>query len=287
MSEPFVFDSRSTLYKDPFGAAACGQSITFRCRPLTDDGFVSCTLILYHEFGNWVQEMPLQKIGVEGDRTVFCTLLTAPVKPELSWYHFCFRQASGKEYILDRTGWRDDGHWEPWQLTTYEENKTPQWFGDGITYQIFPDRFCRLSIPDPEGMIGNRVVHQTWEEMQEWWPDEKGEIRNRDFFGGSLKGITAKLDYLASLSVTTLYLCPIFESASNHRYNTADYMKIDPMLGTEENFRELCDEAKKRGMRVILDGVFNHTGSQSRYFNEDGFYPTLGAAQSKDSPYYD
>ena len=89
------------------------------------------------------------------------------------------------------------------------------------------------------------------------------------------------------MGVTTLYLCPIFESASNHRYNTADYSKIDPMLGTEEDFRTLCREAERRGMHVILDGVFNHTGSQSLYFNADGFYPTLGAAQSKESPYYD
>ena len=89
------------------------------------------------------------------------------------------------------------------------------------------------------------------------------------------------------MGVTTLYLCPIFESASNHRYNTADYSKIDPMLGTEEDFRNLCREAERRGMHVILDGVFNHTGSQSLYFNADGFYPTLGAAQSKESPYYD
>ena len=89
------------------------------------------------------------------------------------------------------------------------------------------------------------------------------------------------------MGVTTLYLCPIFESASNHRYNTADYTKIDPMLGTEEDFRTLCAQAETRGMRVVLDGVFNHTGSQSLYFNDDGFYPTLGAAQSQDSPYYD
>ena len=95
-----------------------------------------------------------------------------------------------------------------------------------------------------------------------------GEVRNRDFFGGSLNGITAKLDDLAALGVTVLYLNPIFESASNHRYNTADYLHIDPMLGTEEDFRRLCREAKERGIRVILDGVFSHVGSRSRYFQE-------------------
>ena len=89
------------------------------------------------------------------------------------------------------------------------------------------------------------------------------------------------------MGVTTLYLNPIFESASNHRYNTADYSKIDPLLGTEADFCSLCRTAHELGMRVILDGVFNHTGSQSIYFNDDGFYPTVGASQSQDSPYFD
>ncbi len=135
-------------------------------------------------------------------------------------------------------------------------------------------------------MIGGRWVHENWSDIPEWRPDSQGEVRNRDFFGGSLQGILSKLDDLAAFGVTTLYLNPIFESASNHRYNTADYLAIDPMLGTEADFRQLCREAKSRGIRVILDGVFNHTGSQSRYFNADGFYPAPGAAQSQDSPYF-
>ena len=163
----------------------------------------------------------------------------------------------------------------------------PEWYGEGTVYQIFPDRFRRLSVPNPEGLVGNRWVHKNWEEAPSWRPDPDGEVRNRDFFGGSLAGITDKLDELASLGVTTIYLNPIFESASNHRYNTADYSKIDPFLGTEEDFKTLCAQAKERGIRVILDGVFNHTGSQSIYFNADGFYPTVGAAQSPDSPYSD
>ena len=172
-------------------------------------------------------------------------------------------------------------------MTVYDESQFPQWFGSGVAYQIFPDRFHRLSTPDPKGMIGSRWVHEDWNEPMVWKPDPDGEVRNRDFFGGSLEGIRSKLDYLQSMGITTLYLCPIFESASNHRYNTADYRKIDPMLGTEEDFRALCDSCHERGMRVILDGVFNHIGSQSLYFNADGFYSTLGAAQSKASPWYD
>ncbi len=101
-----------------------------------------------------------------------------------------------------------------------------------------------------------------------------------------MQGITEKLDYLASLGVTTLYLCPIFEASTNHRYDTACYERIDPLLGDEEDFRTLCAEAKKRGIHVMLDGVFNHTGRKSVYFNADGFYPGLGAAQGEQSPYY-
>ena len=287
MSEPFVFDSRCQLCKDPFGAVVCGQAITFRCRPLAAEHFSHCALVLYHEFSNTTQEVEMTCEGPEKDRTCFSLHIPAPAEPELTWYHFRFWRDDGTGCDLDKTGYRSDGGCEPWQLTTYRKSATPDWFGSGVTYQIFPDRFCRLSVPETKGLIGDRWIHENWADTPEWRPDPDGEIRNRDFFGGSLAGITSKLDYLAELGVTTLYLCPIFESASNHRYNTADYTKIDPMLGTEEDFKDLCAQARQRGIRVILDGVFNHTGSQSLYFNEDGFYPTLGAAQSQESPYYD
>ncbi|WP_295580057.1 glycoside hydrolase family 13 protein [uncultured Oscillibacter sp.] len=287
MSEPFVFDSRSRRCKDPFGAVPCGQTITFSCRPLAQEDFSHCALVLHHEFSDRLQEVELPCLGPEGERTCFSADVEAPGEPELTWYHFRFWREDGTGCELDRTGYRSDGQCDPWQLTTYRESHTPDWFGAGVTYQIFPDRFCRLSVPDPQGLVGNRWVHQNWSDTPEWRPDPDGEIRNRDFFGGSLAGIASKLDHLASLGVTTLYLCPIFESASNHRYNTADYTKVDPMLGTEAEFQDLCAQARRRGIRVLLDGVFNHTGSQSLYFNDDGFYPTLGAAQSTESPYYD
>ena len=135
-------------------------------------------------------------------------------------------------------------------------------------------------------MVGQRWVHDNWSDQPVFLPDEQGQITNRDFFGGSLAGITEKLDYLKSLSVSTIYLNPIFEADSNHRYNTADYHAIDPLLGSEEDFRTLCREAHARDIRIILDGVFNHTGSNSRYFNAEGFYPEPGAAQSTESPYF-
>ena len=288
MSEPFVFDSRHPLCKQPYGAVVTGTQVSLHIRPLTRDGFTGCTLMLLEEFSGLRKEYAFTKGVAEGDRTRFDLEFTVPAQPELIWYHFRLTKADGSVTILDRSGYHSDGYArDVWQLTVYDESKTPQWFGNGIAYQIFPDRFHRLSTPDPEGMIGNRWVHPKWDEPMVWRPDPDGEVRNRDFFGGSLEGIRSKLDYLQSMGVTTLYLCPIFESASNHRYNTADYGKIDPMLGTEEDFRALCDSCHQRGMRIILDGVFNHIGSQSRYFNADGFYPTLGAAQSKDSPWSD
>ena len=171
-------------------------------------------------------------------------------------------------------------------MTVYDAaSPTPGWFGEGLTYQIFPDRFCRSRLPDMAEMPAGRRLHGNWEDIPDYLPDGDGEYC-RDFFGGDLAGIRGKLPYLRELGVETLYLCPIFEASSNHRYNTGDYRRIDPMLGTEEDFRALCQEAHALGIRVILDGVFNHNGRDSRYFNADGRYDTLGAAQSQDSPYY-
>lgn len=286
MREPFVFDPRCTLCKEPFGAVVCGQHLSLHCRPLSSEGFTHCAVVLCHEFQERKETLELTYRGGEGDRVCFSLTFPAPAEPELTWYHFRFWRDDGSGCDLDKSGYRSDGFLEPWQLTVYRESRCPQWFGSGVTYQIFPDRFHRLSTPSPQGLLGERWVHEDWDDGPEWRPDPDGEIRNRDFFGGSLAGISDKLDTLAELGVTTLYLCPIFESASNHRYNTANYQNIDPMLGTESDFSALCQAAKERGMRVILDGVFNHTGSQSLYFNADGFYPTLGAAQSRRSPWY-
>ena len=274
------FDSRDVRYKDPFGAVSCGAEVRFALG--ADEPLEACCLLVRQEFAGLEQEVPLSPSG-DG----WCGVLTAPVEPELIWYAFRVRRPDGSLLWLGRNGCGGEADRQRWQLTVYEPTPTPDWFGRGVTYQIFPDRFCRLAVPDGHGMVGQRLVHQRWDDTPQWQPDKAGEIRNNDYFGGSLLGIISKLDYLQSLSVSTLYLCPIFEADSNHRYNTADYRRIDPMLGTEEDFRQLCREAHRRGIRVLLDGVFNHTGSNSRYFNAEGFYPELGAAQSQDSPYFD
>lgn len=280
-----VFDPRSALCKTPFGAVACGKTVTLCCRPLAVDDFTHCAVVIQREFAGSQTETELSFAGFLGDRFCFSAVIPVPEEPDLLWYHFRFWRDNGTGCLYDKTGYHSEGTPVSWQMTVYRERHTPEWFGAGVTYQIFPDRFCRLSKPDPAGMLGDRWVHEAWDELPAWRP-ENGEIKNRDFFGGSLAGIQAHLDDLEALGVSTIYLCPIFEAASNHRYNTANYEAIDPMLGTEDDFQSLCAEAKRHNIRVILDGVFNHTGSQSIYFNADGFYPTLGAAQSMDSPYY-
>lgn len=286
MLDPFVFDSRSESCKKPYGAVPCGTAVSYTVRPLRREGWSRCVLVTQREFSGQTAELELPCTGQDGDRNRFSGIFSAPAEPELVWYWFRLFWEDGSSILLDRSGYHGGENVQSWQLTVYEESSTPAWFGCGVVYQIFPDRFCRLELPDPAGMVGSRTIHENWSNLPDWRPDAQGEVRNCDFFGGSLQGILSKLDDLADFGVTVLYLNPVFESASNHRYNTADYRAIDPMLGTEDDFRHLCQEAKRRGIRVILDGVFNHTGSQSRYFNADGFYSDTGAAQSPDSPYY-
>ena len=161
---------------------------------------------------------------------------------------------------------------------------TPAWFRGGTMYHIFLDRFCR-----GEGACALRAgatLNEDWENgIPQFAPRVGDPLSNDVFFGGNLWGVIEKLDYLQSLGVTVLYLSPLFESASNHRYDTADYEKIDALLGGEEAFSALVSAAHAREMRVILDGVFNHTGDDSRYFNRRGRYKSVGAYQSRKSPY--
>ena len=175
----------------------------------------------------------------------------------------------------------------PFHLLVYDRNfHTPAWFRGGIMYHIFLDRFCR-----GQGKVSLRrgaTLNEDWEGGIPQYAKKVGDPLSNDvFFGGNLWGVIEKLDYLESLGVTTLYLSPIFASASNHRYDTADYERIDDLLGGRVAFDALIKAAHKRGMRVILDGVFNHTGDDSIYFNRRGNYASVGAYQSEDSPYAD
>lgn len=271
-----TYDSRDPRYKTPYGAVASGTQVQFTLRPPRAETYSHASMTARFESRHdetILVKMPWQ--GHDLGQDLFSVELDTTGYVGLIWYSFRLDKLGGAKQELG-----------PYQLTVYDgEEEVPAWFGEGVTYQIFPDRFNRSKLPDPEGLVGGRWVHQSWEEFPEYRPNDYGEIRNRDFFGGDFQGVIDKLDYLKSLGVETIYFNPIFEAAENHRYGTADYSRVDPMLGTNEDFSRLCREAHRRGMRVMLDGVFNHTGFVSRYFNGDGFYPEAGACQSWDSPY--
>ena len=277
MPAPTCFDPRNTAYKRPYGAVPTGTGVWFALRPPRAEGFSHALLRARLEFRQdqlLTVSLPWRDSSLGRDE--FSGLLDTGDYVGPLWYSLCLEGFGGR-------------HWESGEylLTVYDDSDPPpDWFGPGISYQIFPDRFCKTDLPNLGELPGRRVIHSRWSDTPDYRPDAGGAITNDDFFGGTLAGIESKLDYLSCLGVETLYLCPIFEAAENHRYGTADYRAIDPMLGTRADFSRLCRAAHEKGMRILLDGVFSHVGRVSRYFNGDGFYPDVGAAQSQTSPYY-
>lgn len=179
----------------------------------------------------------------------------------------------------------EDAPHDSFVLTVYEKDfQTPDWIKGGIMYHIFVDRFAKgKSYP----VRSDAIMNENWDQyMPQYASFPGGEVANNMFFGGSLDGISRKLDYLVSLGINCIYLSPIFEAYSNHKYDTGDYEKVDDMFGGDTALDELISEASKRDIRVILDGVFNHTGDDSRYFNRRGRYAEIGAYNSPDSPYF-
>lgn len=175
---------------------------------------------------------------------------------------------------------QDDHNLKQYQLICYER-KVPQvdWYDQGVVYQIFPDRFANGNpYGEVTGRKKNSFLYATEEDTPYYVKNSRGEITRWDFFGGNLAGIRKKLPYLKKLGVNTIYLNPIFLATSNHRYDTVDYMKIDPMLGDEDDLRGLIHDLHQNGMHLLLDGVFNHVGQESIYFQE--------AIKDKSSHYY-
>lgn len=286
-----VHDARDGACRRPFGAARCGEELTLAVRVLS--GPVTGAALLLRGEG-LREERPMTRTA-EG----FACTLRAPERAGALRYAFRLVTAEGERYLgPDESGFAGElceEEPEGFRLTVYErEFDTPAWFRQSVLYQIFPDRFAFSDDGTAErGIDYHRALGQTPEmhasrdEPVRWQPRPfERAYSPDDFYGGTLKGIEAKLPYLKALGVTCLYLNPIVEARSNHRYDTSDYLKVDPILGTNEDFTALCRAAEEQGMRVILDGVFSHTGADSRYFNRYGHYPERGACQGRDSPCY-
>ena len=281
-----LYDSRNPQFKTPFGTLTPGQVCTLHIHvPLTVQAtMVTCELLF--EDHRAVRTVTLKPESVKGAYQIFGGEFTLDT-PALYFYFFRVHTAQGS-FRLFREG--DDTNMEAgdlWQVSCVPETfHTPDWAKGAIIYQVFPDRFYKEGSCDLTGKLEPYSVHEDWYEDVDWRPTPEGIVLNNDFYGGNFQGITRKLPYIASLGVTILYLNPIGKAFSNHRYDTGDYKVPDPMLGTTGEFKSLCAEAHRLGMKVILDGVYSHTGSNSLYFNRENAFEGTGAFQSKDSPFY-
>ncbi|AEB07182.1 4-alpha-glucanotransferase [Coriobacterium glomerans PW2] len=292
-------NSRSCDCRAPFGAVRAGTTVRLAVH-VEDADFASIRLSLrtwVDGRGERIDDMPAVGNGT------FEVSLACP-EPEIVWYLFIARAADGTATYLGAPTGRTGGEGVAYasidapsfQITVFQHRAIrPTWYEHGIVYQIFPDRYRRDAgwrertaavLDRPRAGIARRLV-EDWNEPPSYRRANDGSIACWDFYGGSLKGIEDDLQRLAELGVSAIYLNPIFEAASNHRYDTADYLSIDPILGTEKDFRHLCAAARERGISIILDGVFNHTGDDSIYFNRYGNYPGAGAWSGPESPWRD
>ncbi len=291
-----LHDSHETYYRMPFGAVPCKTKIALRVtlssKDIDLDG-IECALQLYEGFDPVTVEMDIEK--KECSKATYMAQYTAPKNPGLVWYYFIVKHHN--ETIFYGNNWERQGgkgvvteeeNVPSYQITVYDDKRcVPEWFKESIMYQIFVDRFYngnadnKINSPN----MGS-LIHGDWYDTPYYIKDKEGRVVRWDFFGGNLKGIQEKLPYLKELGIDVIYLNPIFEAISNHKYDTGDYKKIDPMFGTLQDFENLIEAGKKYGIKFILDGVFSHTGSESIYFNKNGTYPEIGAFQSKESPYF-
>lgn len=254
--------------------------------------YVSCqfdnvTLNVSHDCLPLNYEIKLTNTGSTQQYNIYTAELSFSVSG-IYWYYFTLTNDKGKCYVVrDGVDSRiSDNIDSKWQLSIINKKyNNPQWLSGGIMYHIFVDRFCKSE--DTYKLKKDVIFRNNWGDLPSHIVSGQNKIITNDFFGGTLKGIESKLNYLKQLNVTVIYLSPIFDAASNHKYDTADFENVDSMFGTNEQFKILCDKALELGIRVILDGVFNHTGSDSKYFNKYGNFSELGAYQSMNSQYYD
>lgn len=279
--------------RKPQGAVATGGQV--RLRLTVEDEQAPVELFLRVWNGD-ERRYPMRPLGLKDGRMIYEAQIGVGDKPRLLWYRFeC--EYKGEHVVLgapgDHTGCGEGvmGSEESFQLTVYDAAyDTPAWMRDGIMYQIMVDRFCHGEGTDAlmhakDGQ--NIILHEDWNEMPFLNIAENGDNFANDFFGGNLEGVRQKLPYLKQLGVSVLYFNPIFCARTNHKYDTSDYRRVDPMFGDEQALARLCKEAEALGMRVMLDGVFSHVGDDSLYFNRRGTYGEhVGAYRDPDSPYY-
>lgn len=278
-----LYDSAKKEHKSPFGCIVADENCRVSISVPKSTGAIEVKIIIEQEGGQTLT-VPLGSICNEDEYRRFSGDFSLN-EEGLYFYYFVVRKECGSFRLFrycDHDTNIEDG--EKWQLTVLPRDyKVPDGFGGKVMYQIFPDRFHKSGECDLTDKLKPFTVHKDITEPPMKGPDEHG-FWNTDFYGGNLRGIEEKLPYLRSLGVGVIYLNPIFMAFSNHRYDTADYMRIDPMLGTEEDFVSLCSSAKEQGIKIILDGVFSHVGSDSKYFDREGVFGG-GAVSDPNSPY--
>lgn len=282
-----AYNARSLACKNPFGAVEAKLPVRFTFY-IPRNSVVSQARLIVEPDGGGEQIVTVADwLGISGSCDIYTCEYT-PQKPGLYFYWFEASTAQGCLYVCHEAAGIGNIFYERkelFQLTVFDPSfKTPDWIKGGVIYQIFPDRFYREGSFLTENVPNDRTLLEDWGSLP---PQGGGKYCGKCYFGGNFKGITKKLPYLKTLGVTTIYLNPIFESHSYHRYHTADFMKTDSLLGNTQDFSDLCKAAKDCGIRIILDGVFSHVGSDSIYFNLYGRYREQGAYQSKESKYYD
>ena len=272
----YIFDESDVYFRNPGGAIEAPGTLTLQIK-LRRGETVNPRVCLYPDGGEIRETLMLYDHAV-GVFDVYKLELRFE-NAGLYWYHFLVDSTMGTTFTVPE--YSGGG----FQITAYKPNAAqPEWIWGGVIYHIFVDRFRNGG----KLRLGAGAVHRAdWGGCPYFLPDERGIVRNNDFFGGDLYGVIEKLPYLEEIGVTCIYLSPIFEANSNHKYDTGDFLKVDVAFGGDEALEKLCKDAAKRGMRVILDGVFNHVGSDSVYFNRYGRYDSVGAHQSRHSPYRD
>ena len=281
-----LFNSFDPYFKQPFGAVRAGQTVRLSLCIPEELGYVDPHLVLKKEGKFDVPVYYRMNFNGQTPRQNHFSVEVPLNDPGLYFYYFDlytdFRRIVRGPDNCGVISWQDG---ESWQITVYEQDfETPESIKGKVFYQIFPDRFCE-GVENKPMPFADRIYQADKHAEPFWQPNEVGGHLNEDYFGGDLKGIQQKLPYLHEMGVDFIYLNPIFEAHSNHRYNTADYLNVDPLLGTNEDFEALCTAAKKYGIGIVLDGVFSHTGSDSRYFNREGRYGEGGAYRDPNSPY--